>query len=352
MLRLNVAQRALPLTLPAAAAEGKVPSISVALCTHQGTKFLAEQLRSICLQTLPPDELVVSDDASSDGTVALVYQVVQECLQEHPELRIDLKVLNNAVPLRVARNFENAIRACSGDVIALSDQDDAWAADKLALMVREFVERPGLMLIHSDARLVDRDGHALGDTLFHALEVTRSELTRIHAGAAFDVFLRRNLVTGATALFRRELVDIAVPFPAGWLHDEWLGVIASAVGEVDVLERQLIDYRQHDANQIGARRDTLREKIDKALAPRGDTHVVRARKAADLLARLKSFGGNVDAALVRKVDGKLEHQQFRATLPESRLQRVWPILREAVSGRYGEYGRGVRGVVRDLFESV
>ena len=334
------------------AAVARPLTVSVALCTWNGAEFLRTQLRSICLQTRPPMEIVLSDDASADDTVALARRIVDECLTERPGLIIELRTLVNAQALRVTRNFEQAASACRGDLIALSDQDDAWVPDKLERMVARFEASPELTLLHTDARLVDGGGEPLGGTLFHALEVTPAELERIHGGRAFDVFLRRNLVTGATAMFRRELLAHARPFPPEWVHDEWLGAIAAATGRVDVLEQPLIDYRQHGRNQIGARRDTLREKLHKALASRGNTHVERAHKAQQLMERLEALGAAAKPGLVEQVRGKLEHQRFRARLPASRVARCWPVLREAMTGRYELYGRGVRGIVRDLFEGV
>ncbi len=326
--------------------------VSVALCTWNGARFLAEQVRSICLQTLPPREIVLSDDGSSDDSVAVVRRTVAQCLQERPGLAIDLRVMVNQPALRVTKNFEQAAAACRGALIALSDQDDAWVPDKLERIVPAFQARPGLLLLHSDARLVDGAGAPLGGTLFHALETKRSELDRIHGGRAFDVYLRRNLVTGATAVFRRELLDAARPFPVEWVHDEWLAIIAAALGEVDVIEAPLIDYRQHGGNQIGARRDTFGEKLRKALGSRGDTHVKRAVKAEQVLERLLGFGERISPQRIEQVRGKVTHQRFRAHLPPSRLARIGPVLREAATGRYDLYGRGVRGIVRDLFEAV
>jgi hypothetical protein len=219
-------------------------------------------------------------------------------------------------------------------------------------MVAPFDQRPDLLLLHTDARLVDGALKDLGQSLFHALEVQPFELAWIHGGRAFDVFLRRNLVTGATTLFRRALLEQALDFPKEWLHDEWLGIVASAIGRVDVLEDALIDYRQHESNQIGARRDSFMGKVRKALASRGTTHQDRARKAELLLERLLSLGDQVAADTIQKLRDKLEHQRFRAALPASRLARCLPVLREAMTGRYEKFGRGTRGVVRDLFESV
>lgn len=327
-------------------------TVSVALCSFNGAAFLEEQLRSICLQTVPPDEIVLCDDASTDESVTLARRVVSECLAEMPSSRLELRAFVNPQTLRVTRNFEQALRACRGDLIALSDQDDIWVPDKLARMVDLFVRDPGLTLLHTDARLVGRTGEPLGGTLFHALRVTDSEISRIHSGQAFEVLLRRNLVTGATAMLRRQLLTCAAPFPDGWLHDEWLGAIAAATGCVDVLERALIDYRQHGNNQVGARRDTVFELIAKAFASRGDTHILRAQKAEQLLGRLVELGDKVEPGLIAKVEGKLAHQRFRACLPASKIARCGPVLREAMTGHYGLYGRGFRGVVRDLLENV
>jgi hypothetical protein len=327
--------------------------VSVALCTYNGAAFLREQVRSICLQTRPPVEIVLSDDASRDGSVEVVRATVAECAAERPaQAPIALRVFENSKALRVVKNFEQAISACSSELIALSDQDDVWMPDRLARMVARFEADDNLVLLHTDARLVDADRHDIGHTLFHALEVSPSELARVHAGNAFDVLLRRNLVTGATTIFRRSLLADALPLPVEWVHDEWLGIVASTTARVDLLEEPLIEYRQHASNQIGARRDTFAEKVGQALASRGNTHVERAIKAELLLARLLQLGDRVPPEILAKVRSKIAHQRFRAALPASRLARCVPVFREAMTGRYHKFGRGFRGVVRDLFESV
>jgi glycosyltransferase involved in cell wall biosynthesis len=326
--------------------------VSVALCTHNGAHFLREQVRSICLQTLPPAEIVLSDDASTDGSVDVVRATVAECVSANLKHPVVLRIFENRPALRVVKNFEQAISACSSELIALSDQDDVWMSDRLEKMVDRFEQDDRLVLLHTDARLVDADRCDIGHTLFHALEVSPFELERVHAGNAFDVLLRRNLVTGATTVFRRSLLADALPLPMEWVHDEWLGIIASTTARIDLLEEPLIEYRQHASNQIGARRNTFAEKVRKALAPRGNTHVERAIKAELLLARLLLLGDRVSPEILAKVRSKIEHQRFRAALPASRLARCIPVLREAMTGRYDKFGRGFRGIVRDLFESV
>ena len=318
-------------------------TVSVALCTRNGARYLRQQIESICAQDLKPCELVLSDDASSDDSVALVEQLLAPS-------GIPLRVLRNDPPLGVTRNFEQAVRACGGDLVALCDHDDVWHPGRLARMAAPFEARPDLLLLHSDARMVDADGAPLGTTLFQTLEVQPRELAAIARGDAFDVLLRRNLVTGAATVFRRRLLEAALPFPATWVHDEWLAAIAAAIGRVDVLPEPLIDYRQHGANQIGARRLGLAEKLAKAFDTRGDKHAQRLARAQALLERLQALGARVPPARLQAQQQKVAHQAFRAALPAARLARLPRVLREAASGRYQRFGRGKQAVVQDLFE--
>ena len=238
----------------------------------------------------------------------------------------------------------------SHELIALCDQDDAWHPGRLARMVAQFEARPDLLLLHTDARLVDAELKPLGSTLFHALEVQPAELAAIAGGEAFGVLLRRNLVTGATTMFRKTLLDTALPFAPEWVHDEWLAAVAAAIGRMDVLPEPTIDYRQHASNQIGARRLTLSEKMAKAFAERGDKHVARLRRAEALLQHLQQLGARVPAAYLEAQRAKVEHQRFRAELPAARPLRLLPILIEAARGRYARFGRGKQAIVQDVFE--
>ena len=323
------------------------PDISVALCTRNGARYLPAQIRSICTQEPLPREIIVSDDGSSDDTLAVVRDTIALCGVAD---RIALRVFSNTPPLGVTRNFEQAVRACSHALIVLCDQDDVWHPGRLARMAAQFEARPDLLLLHTDARLVDADLQPLGSTLFHALEVQPAELEAISRGDAFSVLLRRNLVTGATTMFRRTLLDAALPFAPEWVHDEWLAAIAAATGRMDVLPEPTIDYRQHASNQIGARRLTLSEKIAKAFAERGDKHVARLHRADALLQRLLQLGDRVPAAWLEAQRAKVAHQRFRAGLPKARPLRVVPILAEAARGRYARFGRGGHAIAQDLLE--
>lgn len=320
----------------------KCDGVSVALCTRNGARYLAEQLESICAQDLLPREIVLSDDDSSDGCVAIAERVLAG--------RIPLTVLRHRPPLGVARNFEAALRACRWPLIALCDQDDVWHAGRLRRMAAEFHARPELLLLHTDARMVDGALQPLGQTLFHALQVRAAELAGIQRGDAFEVLLRRNLVTGATTMLRSRLRDVALPVPPAWIHDEWLAAVGAAIGRVDVLPLPTIDYRQHGANQIGARRLTLSEKIARSVERRGDKHWLRWQRAQQLMQRLELLEDRIPARYLEALREKVAHQRFRAELPPSRWLRPLPIAAELCRGRYARFSRMAQALAQDLLE--
>lgn len=321
--------------------------VSVALCTRNGEAHVEAQVRSILAQTRLPDELVVSDDASTDRTLAIVESIVTASALAGRA--VALVVLENAAPLGVTANFQQALEASSGDFIALCDQDDIWHPDRLSSGLAVFDHDPTLQLVHSDARLVDESGEPLGSTLFQALDMTSAEKHAILSGSGFSVLLQRNLVTGATTIVRRELVALASPFPGPWVHDEWLAAIAGATGAFTFVPEPLIDYRQHGSNQIGVRKLSLRGKLARVFQPVGDRPDYLVKRAQVLLDRLVQMQSTVPAFRIAMVRGKLSHLQARQAYDPRRSRRWVAVLREVGTGRYTHYSRGLGDILRDLF---
>lgn len=332
------------------APRGSTPRISVALCTYNGASYIEEQLGSILEQTLPPSELVVSDDASSDDTLERVQKTWQRYKAggTAPVLRI----LRNKRALGVARNFEQALIACTGDLIALSDQDDRWHHERLKHAARRFEDQPELLLLHADAVLVDALGTPLGTNLSQALELSATERAELTSGDGLRALLRRNLVTGATTMIRRELLTLSTPIPDPWIHDEWLAMVAAATGQHDYVPEPLIDYRQHGANQIGVRKLGLRGKIKRVLEPRNDRSDYLLLRAQVLLSRLEELGDRIPATTLVLAREKVAHQQARAALSPRRWERLIPVFEEAASGRYSRFSRGAADILRDLLQPV
>ncbi len=322
-------------------------TVSVALCTYNSGSYLDAQLESIFDLTPPPWEIVISDDGSTDDTVRRARSFVERA----NETGIRFRVIVGTGGLGVTANFQRAIEACSGELIALCDHDDVWHPDRLSSAVPSFANDNALLFQHGDARLVGAAGEPLGIGLFEALEVSRDELDGINAGRAFEIYLRRNLATGATAIVRRSLVEKALPFPASWVHDEWLATIAAALGRVEVLNRELIDYRQHGANQIGVQKPTMRYRVRRMLSSRGVRNARLARRAVDLAERLDEM--QVAAPYRELAHAKARFEAARAALPANRLRRIGPVVRELRAGSYARFAsQGRLDVVRDLLQPV
>jgi glycosyltransferase involved in cell wall biosynthesis len=325
------------------------PMISVALCTYNGGRFVEEQLTSILDQTRRPDEIVVSDDGSVDNTVAVVRATLDRWMGEHPEAGVVSVVLADQPQRGVAGNFERALAATTGSLIALSDQDDVWPPDRLQRLAGVF-GRDDVLLVHTDARMVDSAGVPMGAGLLETLGITANERRMIESGDAFDALMHRNLVTGATVMLRRELFERAAPFPDDWLHDEWLAVVAAASGRLVLVPEQLVDYRQHATNQIGARALSLAGKVRRIQEPRTEKNNYLARRAANMVTRLTALGSQIPDSRLAAARGKLAHERFRAGLHRRRMLRIVPVLAHAVRRDYARFGRGGADIVRDLIQ--
>ena len=124
--------------------------ISVAMATHNGERYLRDQLESIARQSRQPDEVVISDDRSSDSTLA----VAEVFARRAP---FEVIIVRNAETGGYGENFLRATEHCSGDLIAFSDQDDVWHVDKLLRCEAPFLTDPGLALTGHSTPIVDED---------------------------------------------------------------------------------------------------------------------------------------------------------------------------------------------------
>jgi len=319
-----------------------VARISVVLCTYNGAQFLQCQLDSLLTQTVLPDELIVSDDGSSDET----RQIVTQFEKKAP---FQVRWWTNDVRLGAAQNFGHAVTLASGDLIALCDQDDQWLPAKLAEADQRFRRDPRLEAVFSDGLVVDSKLESAGYTLWQHVGISGSERARILRGECFEVLLKHVAVTGATLTIRNSLLSRALPIPPGWMHDAWFALIAAASSNLTAIPSALIRYRQHDSNEIGARHKSLAERWYEATALNRESYyggeIARYRAAKQ---RLERFPNEFRPDAIEILDGKLRHLDVRANLPASRLHRIIPILRELGAQGYRRYSFGWQVAMKDL----
>lgn len=209
--------------------------VSVAMATYNGEKYLRKQLDSIFNQTYNNIEVVVTDDCSCDATVKI--------LEEYSKV-YNLKYYVNDKNLGYCKNFERALSLCNGEFIALSDQDDIWLPEKISVLVEEIGEND---LVCSNAVLINNDGDVISNSFKDYAKHRIIDDNSIYSAS------ERSFITGCTALFRKTLLEKALPVPNSVKHhDLWLGIIAMWEKGVKYVETPLIEYRQHGNNQVGA----------------------------------------------------------------------------------------------------
>lgn len=215
--------------------------VSVCMAVYNGETFVLEQVSSILPQLAPEDELIISDDGSTDRTMDILKEDVSD-----PRLKL-LKSLKKGI----VNNFENALNQATGDIIFLSDQDDIWRPDKVETCKRYLLEY---------------------DLVFTNLEIFYEDInqTRLFYSSNSDkTGLLRNIIKnnyiGATMAFKSEVLKKALPFPNGiYMHDIWLALVAEVLGKTKFINEPLIFYRRHggNASQTGERSsNSLMKKI-------------------------------------------------------------------------------------------
>lgn len=310
--------------------------IAVVLCACNGAAFLAEQLHSLARQYREPDSLLISDDASTDDTIAIAERFARSS-------RFPVKIVRNAKRLGSTGNFSAAIAAADGDVIAPCDQDDVWYPEKLAAVERAFETPDPPAIAACDGDVVDAELRPKGVTLWQTLGFSGQK--RVPPSDALAMLLRRNVLCGAAMAFDARLRDRIVPIPPGWVHDYWIGVMLSAApsGGIAFIDEPLFAYRQHGRQQIGARVMSLREQWAAAKEMDAD-YFNRLADDFGLAARRVGIGPTQTQFL-----GKSDHCRRRAAFRTGKRSRTLTIASELLNGGYRRYALGWKSAVQDLF---
>jgi glycosyltransferase involved in cell wall biosynthesis len=317
--------------------------LSIAQCTYNGARYLREQLDSFSAQGRLPDELVVCDDGSTDGTLAILDDFARSA-------PFPVMIIRNEMNLGVAKNFEQAIHLCGGDVIVLSDQDDVWYPGKLEKMHKAFSDYPNVGLTFSDAEVVDESLCSCGYRLWQQVGVTKSVRGLFRANRGIEVLIRQPAVTGATMAFRAKFKSFLHPMPPYWMHDRWIALMVTAVSDVHFIEEPLIAYRQHSDNQIGARRKTFTYRWQQLFHSKRSNYqfeLIRFEGAAE---RFETSAGEQRSKFVSRLfSAKVRHQRTRAELPASIWTRIPYVGAGLLCGHYHRFARSFASAAMDLF---
>lgn len=204
--------------------------VSVVMAVFNGRKFLPAQLASVLSQLEPQDELLVIDDASSDGS--------GEWLASVNDTRLHVYI--NPFNMGVVKSFERGFSLARNSILFLCDQDDVWLPEKRSRFVAEFNRDPQVLVVLSDAEMIDAKGMVTAPSFM----ATRGGFE----GGLWSTLIR-NRYLGCAMAIRRELLSVALPIPASVpMHDMWLGGLGAAFGVIIYIPIPLIQYRRHNSN--------------------------------------------------------------------------------------------------------
>jgi len=313
-----------------------VAAISVVIITCDGARWVEAQIRSIVEQTRPPDEVVISDDASLDDTLAVVERALAP-------LGDRARVVRGGPRRGVTANLERAIHASSGDLIVLADQDDTWLPHKLASL-EDWASSSSAGAVFSDGWIIDAEGKRTGERLWARTGLARRRLAILPADP-LSVLLRQPAVTGATLALRRATLDLLLPIPVHGWHDYAMSLLLAATSGLDAITDPLIEYRLHGANTAGLAIGSRRQRIQSADAHR-DHLRTQTLLFEDLVDRLDPFA-DLDAR--RRFVAKSNVLRRRAALPRARPRRVPGVAGLVLGGGYQRYAQGFSSAARDLF---
>mgnify|MGYP003120293444 CR=1 FL=1 len=317
--------------------------VSIAMATYNGEKYIQEQLDSFLAQTYLPDELIVTDDCSTDST----EQIVKAYAETAP---FDVVFHRNEKNLGYCGNFNAALMKTTGDLVFLSDQDDVWFPEKMEFMVRLAEENPEMLVLMNDTELTDGELNPVGLTKLGQIK---------SAGLSLNSY-----VMGCCCAVRRELLDLCMPIPEGFrAHDNWLVEFAAGLNAKWVDKTVLQYYRRHESNESQFivnrtvkvnRVDVFKERLSKVFEG-------KLNEAVDIqITQRRLFVDGVSRALERNPVARVEqiNEMLQCTQLEidclvkrvdiRRLPLFSRIVGVVVFFLKGGYGLGAKSIVRDL----
>ena len=215
--------------------------ISVCLATYNGERYIYAQLDSILKQLSENDEIIISDDLSTDQTIGVIKSFKDKRIKLVEHNQFDGPVYN----------FENALKHISGEIVVLSDQDDIWLENRIDIIREHFLwKNSKICTLILDGFVIDEKENVLSNSILEKIKYRNGIIRNVI----------RNTYMGCTMVFSKDLLEVALPFPKKLpMHDMWLGILGEIYGEVNLIKEKTLKHRIH-SSQFTARRSSHLEK--------------------------------------------------------------------------------------------
>lgn len=313
-------------------------TVSIALCTFNGETYLPAQWESLLKQNCLPNEVVVCDDASTDQTLSLLRQFAAEA-------PFPVTIVQNAVRLGFNKNFEQALSLCTGDLIYICDQDDYWFPEKIQTMTHFMVENPSAQVAFNNAFVADEDLNNLNELFWLRVRFNEQAQERWNKGEVMEVLLDGSRMMGCATVIRREFVPKLIPIPtdiSGYIYDGCISLVAAAYNSLQYVDVPLQLYRTHNSQQVGVRaapvppRVRLRDRFTRGRELKLAPLLFKRQQLEQIMAFLQDRVPKSTPGM-EQLTRKLAHYTMRSRLPDNRLNRILPIVRDLQRGNYHRY---------------
>lgn len=221
--------------------------VDILLAAFNGERYLAEQITSLFHQSYANIHLIVRDDASTDGSEA----IIEKQKQLYPQQITFVKAEQNQ---GLIQNFSSLLNSSSSNYIMLCDQDDVWFKEKIAKSLTKMKELEAHygkdipLLVHTDLAVVSENLEPISHSFWKYAHLTPQNASSLNR------LLAQNSITGCTLLINRELLELAIPIPKeAVMHDWWISLVAAAFGKIGMIDEATMLYRQHGNNDTGAK---------------------------------------------------------------------------------------------------
>ena len=226
---------------------GKKPKVSVAMVTYNGVDYIEEQLTSILNQTVKPDEVIISDDGSTDGSLELIQKIINE----YSNNGISISLLTNNPIHGVGTNYEWAYRHTTCDIIFSSGQDDVWAQDKIEKVLNVYMNHPDAQVVITDAYYINGQGEKMPKRFcrgfIDGLNLQQGESIRVERSKYIEFAESTIMVSGPVISFKKSLKDLIIPIPRNNYEDHWIEAIGVAENSLYFLMEKTTFYRIHNS---------------------------------------------------------------------------------------------------------
>lgn len=323
----------------------RIKKISVAIAAYRGEKYIAEQLRSLFSQTRVVDEIIISDDSEDSRT----EQVVR---QEAANWNGELKYIRNLQKKGIEANFRNAVRAASGDMVFLCDQDDVWLPEKVETLANELESHPECQVVACNSEMVSAALKPLGRSIPADMKTAEPIMTAINHKNAFPYMLAlKMIIPGHAMAMTRAFVPLFLAMPDKMkFHDVWLEQTAALFETMRYVNKTLTLYRVHENNASTPLKNTGGKGIFARLKEVFQNHD-DINATLFLLDALDSCVKNSEFTApernVKCINTNIKYFQDRLRLRSFRRPFRFLALTPSLVRNYFQLGTGWRALLRD-----